>query len=125
MPSDFAGLHLADGTITKLCLGDGDLRIFFCNWREEEQVFLFQEVLGVEAFGATNVDLSHGTVAQQDPFLERSCALAEESPDAFRCFAFFSAWSEDPILKIVARSFSIQQPQPEPPSTQGAERHGP
>lgn len=102
--------RLDDGSITKLYVEKAAARVFVINWREEEEVIVFNDVIGLEGYSLINSSLSHGTETTDDPLLNRSCALAEESPKDFRCFSFFSPWDEAPVLKIVARSFALNSP---------------
>ncbi len=99
--------RLADGSITKLCMENAKVSVSMRNWREEEEVFVFNDPIGIETYGCINASLSHGTETADDPFLVRSCIVCEDNPKDFRCFSFFSAWSDDPIIKIIARSFEL------------------
>jgi hypothetical protein len=99
--------RLADGSITKLCMENAKVIVSVRNWREEEEAFVFNDPIGLETYGGVNASLSHGTETIDDPFLVQSCIVCEENPKDFRCFSFFSAWSDNPIIKIVARSFEL------------------
>ena len=105
MMSGFEDRRLADGSITKLCMENANVRVYLRNWREEVEVLVFNDTIGLEAHGVANASLSHGTETTDDPLLDQSCIVCEDDPKNFRCFSFFSAWTDLPILKIVARSF--------------------
>jgi hypothetical protein len=109
MQNDFSTLSIADGCITRLVAERGELRLSIQDWREEVLLLVFHDVVGIEAFRFVNDDLSHADEDCDDPFVTRSCAAAEEKSDNYRCFAFFSVNSDAPILKVVARSFSLEQ----------------
>jgi len=106
MMNGFDERRLADGIITKLSMEDGNVQVSMRNWREENDVLTFNDVIGLEAYGIENDSLSHGTETADDPLVERSCKFCEEDPAGFRCYSFFSAWTDAPILKIVARTFA-------------------
>jgi hypothetical protein len=110
MMGGFNEQRLADGSITKLCVENTNVRVSMRNWREEEEILVFNDAIGLEAYGIANASLSHGAESTDDPLLGRSCVVCEEDPKDFRCFTFFSAWTDTPILKIVARSFESAKP---------------
>ena len=107
MTSTFDEYRFADATITKLVIEDTVARMTVRNWRDEIDVLVFDDVAGIESFSFLNVDLSHGEDLRDDVFLQRCCAAGEEQASEFHCFQLFSAWSESPILKIVARSSKV------------------
>jgi hypothetical protein len=69
----------------------------------------FEDVVGVEGLGAIGVDLSHPGESTDDPMIQRACRQANESPDGYHCFSLFSAWTDEPILRIVARRFVVAE----------------
>ena len=103
----FRDYRLDDATITKLTIEKGVVRLLVRNWRDENDVLIFGDVVGVESMSFINTDLSHGLESESDDFLDRCCTVGEEAASEYRCFLFFSAWQETPILKIVARSFAV------------------
>jgi hypothetical protein len=107
MTNDFSELRVADGSITKLCVVDGDVQAHLQNWREQRETITFHDVVGLEAFGFLNTALSHVTESANDPLLVRSCSMGGEPANDFRCYAFYSAWADQPVLKVVARSWSV------------------
>lgn len=109
MPTNFTEYRANDGSITKLSVVDGDVQVLVRNWREEMEIINFRDVIGLEAYSFSNTALSHATETASDPLLERSCSVGGEQAVEFRCYAFFSAWADLPVLKIVARSFSLEK----------------
>lgn len=109
MPTSFENYSLADGQIRSLLVENATLRIAFQNWQEREDVLVFEDFLGLEGLNPVGEDMSHGTEVSGDPLVERICRRCEEPPGDYRCFSFFPASSRDdqPVLKIVARSFSV------------------
>jgi hypothetical protein len=114
MPTSLNEYRLDDATITKLTVEDAVARMMVRNWQDETHVLVFEDVVGIESMSFINASLSHGEDLANDDFLARCCAVGEEQPTEFRCFGFYSAWSDMPILKIVARSFSVTSSKVEP-----------
>jgi hypothetical protein len=112
MNDSFCEYRLDDATITKLTVENADLRLFVRNWRDELDVLVFDDVIGVESLSFINSCLSHGNESTDDEFLNRCCSIGNEAPSEFRCFQFYSAWSDTPILRIVARSFGVSHSEP-------------
>jgi hypothetical protein len=115
MEQSFTEYRLDDATITMLTMHDADVRLTVRDWKDEIHILVFEDVLGVETMGFLNSDLSHGEELSDDGFLNRCCQIHhEETSSDFHCFAFYSAWSDTPILKIVARRFGEASPNVEP-----------
>lgn len=101
----FGEQRFADATIEKVCVFDGCVRVSVRNWRGEEETIIFKDAIGLAGHGIANAELSHGTETTNDPLMVQCCVACEEDLENFRCFSFFSAWTDAPILKIIARSF--------------------
>ncbi len=110
MEQSFTEYRLDDATITMLTMHDADVRLTVRDWKDQIHILVFEDVLGVETMGFLNSDLSHGEELSDDGFLNRCCQIHEEASSDFHCFAFYSAWSDTPILKIVARRFGKASP---------------
>jgi hypothetical protein len=96
-----------DATITKLIIENSVAQLTVRNWRDEVEILVFDDVAGIESLSFVNASLSHGQDLRDDVFFQRCCVAGDERADQFHCFQFFSPWSELPILKIVARGFTI------------------
>lgn len=112
-------LKLADGRITKVSIDGSSARVMIQDWREESLILVFHDLVGFEGQAPIHDDLSHGTETKDDPFLEKSCLACEEDPREFRSFLIFSAWTDAPLLKVVARSFELIRPPDSRSSTAG------
>lgn len=110
MATSLRECRLDDATITTLAIEDAVARLTIHNWREETQVVVFEDVVGIEGMSFINTALSHGVDLETDSFLYRCCSIGEVQSTDYRCFGFYSAWSDTPILKIVARSFKVTSP---------------
>jgi hypothetical protein len=107
MTVDFDKYRLADGSIKKLEVENADVRVHVQNWRDEVDILVFGDVIGLEGYSVINASLSHGVETTSDPFLARCSTIGEEAEADFRCFSFFSAWTDLAILKIIARTFEL------------------
>lgn len=104
----FASLELSDGQVLGVSLSDTELRVLCMDWREAEFTLIFHDVVGIEELGIIGEDLSHGSVDSTDPFIGRACRAAREDAEGFWCFALWSAWSGEPLMRVVARSFELE-----------------
>jgi hypothetical protein len=114
MTSIFNAYRLEDAKITKLVIEDSVARLSVHNWRDEIHILVFHNLAGIECLNFLNVDLSHGEELIEEAFLQRCHALVNERTDKLQCFQFFSAWSESPILKIVASFLTVIETNSEP-----------
>jgi hypothetical protein len=105
--SEFSSVTVSDGCITGLHMAANAAQIYVQDWREETQVFAFDDVLGIAGFTFLDVDLSHTREATDEPFLLECCLRGNEQVGNFRSYAFYSVDADTPILKIVARVCSI------------------
>ena len=100
------GFDLSDAVISKLVVGAGRVEIHVKDWQEVEHVVLLEDVLLLEDHGVVGEDISHMSSSTQDALVEVACERAEEEPGGYRCFSFFGAWSERPVLVVVAATAS-------------------
>ena|SRR5258705_13665549 len=103
---DFAKIPLSDAQILELYFVK-DLCVRLKDWEERIFTLVFEDVAGMECFGIVGEDLSHGTVDSTDPLIERASLASEERVEGLWCFALWSAWSENRVIRIVARSFKV------------------
>ena len=100
--------EFADAAITQLVAEGAQLRLFVLNWRDQDQLLVFEGVIGLESQSFINAALSHADQVGDDDFLRRCCDLAGETMGGFHCYRFYSAWIASPLLKIVARGFRLE-----------------
>ena len=108
MTAVFDDFRLDDASIVRLIVEKAEVQIEIQNWQEDVDVIVFRDVIGLECGSFINTTLSHGVSSNSDAFALRSCMIANEVPNDFQCYSFFSVWTNDPILKIVARSFEAK-----------------
>jgi hypothetical protein len=111
MPTSFSELRVSDGRVTEIVIRAGEVLVHLQDWQERAVVVTFEDVVGFEGLGAIDVDLSHAGESTDDPMIQRACRGANESPNGYRCFSPFSAWTGEPILRIAARRFVVAEPQ--------------
>ena len=104
----FIRFRFADGHVLTWSVNTEEVRVHFTNWQEALFTLVFRDVVGIEALSIEGEDLSHGTADSTDPFIERACRVARDDTEGFLCFAFWSAWADEPLMRIVARNFSIE-----------------
>jgi hypothetical protein len=109
MPTAFSELRVSDGRVTEIVIRGGEVLVHLRDWQERAVAVTFEEVIGFEGLGAIDVDLSHAGESTDDPMIQRACREANESPDGYRCFSLFSAWTDEPILRIAARRFVVAE----------------
>jgi hypothetical protein len=114
MATSFNRHRLDDATIARLTVEGAVAQLIVHTWQDETQVLIFEDVIGIESMSFINASLSHGEDLANDDFLSRCCAIGEETPTDFHCFVFYSAWSDTPVLKIVARCFRMTSSNAEP-----------
>jgi hypothetical protein len=102
---DFKKLSLADGQITELAMSVSECKVYFQDWQEQKFCFSFDDVIGIEIFSIFDEDLSHATVSSTDGFVQHSGAIANDKIEDLWCFTFWSARSEVPLMRVVARDF--------------------
>lgn len=101
---DFSKLALNDAEITHVQTEGDALVVTYRDWKEIGHQLRFINVAGYQWFSPEGKSLSHGAVASDDPFIRQACLAADEDgPAGFFAFSFISAWSESPVLKIVAK----------------------
>lgn len=108
--SRFRDGNVGDGRITGIVIRGDEALVHLQDGQERAVVLNFAGVVGFEAIGAIGTDLSHAGELPDDPMIPRACHAAGEPADGLHCFTMFSAWSDEPILKIIAGSFAINRP---------------
>lgn len=106
-PESFAALPFADSQVLDLASTVGELAVTCTDWQEQVFVITFTEVIGYEGFGIEGEDLSHGTVSASDPLIARASHVAHVDPHGLWCFAFWSAWHDQALLRVVARQYHV------------------
>ena len=107
MQLSFDDFRIADGVITHISIARGEMDVFFRDWQEKDFELSFGNVIGFDGNNPVQEELSHGKILQDDEFLRRCCVMTGDDPATFHCFAFYSAWTDGPILKVVAERFSV------------------
>lgn len=102
---DLSELNLSDAQVIGLHSRGRSVSVQIQDWQEQTFHLEFSEALAIEAIGVAGEDLSHLSSDGNDPFLHRVCDAMEEEPAGFSCFQFWSAWSDEPVMRIVAKSF--------------------
>ncbi|MEM4725229.1 MAG: hypothetical protein QXP01_09475 [Candidatus Hadarchaeum sp.] len=104
----FATVRVDDARIVKLMLEGATLCLWIRGWQGDKVLIEFTDVIGIEGFEITDVDLGRVHESTTDPLIEKSCSFAGELRDGFNCYSFLSAWNDQPLLKVVAKSWKIR-----------------
>lgn len=107
--NSFAQIRFADGEVIRLFTEVGEIGVQYKDWQEQQFRLIFADVVGYEVFSIEGEELSHGTASLDDPFIERACLIAREDPQGLCCFALWSAWTNEVLMRIVARSYRVER----------------
>jgi hypothetical protein len=103
-----ASLQLVDGQIGEISLVNNQLSVRFQTDDEKDLTLVFTDVAGVEMFNIQTAELSKWTVSLNDPFIERASKLSEKHTEGLVCYAFYSPWLEEPLMRVLASDFEIK-----------------
>lgn len=92
---------VADAQIESFSYGGGRLRVLIRADGGALEV-IFHTVLGMKAVSPEGQDLSHLAESTESMYLSETCEAAEEPANGFKEFSFISAWTDEPILTVVA-----------------------
>jgi hypothetical protein len=104
--SDFNKFRVDDARITKLVLDGATLFVSIRDWQERTMQLVFVDVIGIQGFGIVNVDLGGASESSSDPMIQKACSSVDEPVAGFQCYSLFSAWNDQPLIRVVARSWN-------------------
>jgi hypothetical protein len=104
---EFKNLKIADGRVIEVQYLRYQLHIICLNWQERELRLTFDGVVGVEFFDLLDEDLSHISVDQKDTFIQRVHQTSQDETEELLCFSFWSAWSDEPLMRVVANEVAV------------------
>ncbi|MDR0481280.1 MAG: hypothetical protein LBG66_05280 [Gallionellaceae bacterium] len=97
-------LPIADGQIEKFSYHAGGALTVRLQLDGQPFEIIFRHVLGIKAFSPEGEDLSHLAERNMSPFLVETCGILKEAIGHFKEFSFISAWTDEPLLIVIARS---------------------
>ena len=106
---DFEDYEFSDSTIISVCLVNNSASVLFKNWREETCILEFPDHIGIEAFSPEGAEVSHGTIERENSLKSKSCSYSETPPEEVNCYVLWSAWNDDPILRVVSKNFQVRR----------------
>ena len=107
---ELSKLHTADGSIQGIESSTGSLIVHFLDCKETEWIISFKDVIAFQSIGAENEDLAAVEIVDKDDFLEQvKSADSEEDLNDMQCALFRSAWSNTPLLKVIASSCEVSK----------------
>ncbi|WP_144030225.1 hypothetical protein [Burkholderia sp. AU6039] len=106
-----SGLCVADARIKSFSYRDARLSVLV---QANDRVFevIFHAVLGMKAISPEGQDLSHLAESKGGGYLVATCEAAEEPVDGYREFGFISAWTDEPLLTIIANDVQVSRASP-------------
>jgi len=108
----FEDLILSDARVTEVVIRAGGLIVRLRDWQDRPVAITFDDVIAFEGSGPIDDELSHPQIRTEDPLIEQASSRGGESPMNYRCFTLISAWTEQAVLKIVARRAVVDDPSP-------------
>jgi hypothetical protein len=99
-----ADLHLSDGRIAGIECQQDRLLVRVRDWQGTVYRLSFVDAPGFDAVTLFNEDLSGITVAKDPAFVQAICSRSGDDPEGQECYAFISAWSDKPILRVVSNA---------------------
>jgi hypothetical protein len=108
--SAFRDLRISDGEVTEVVIRGGGVVVRLQDWQGHLIAVTFDDVIAFEGIAAIGVDLSHVLESADDPLIQTACRQEGESPEGYFCFSLISAWTDEPLLKIVARRAVVADP---------------
>ncbi|WP_250527508.1 hypothetical protein [Caballeronia sp. GAWG2-1] len=99
---------VADAQIESFAYEDGRLMVLI---RTDGGAFevVFHTVLGMKTVSPERQDLSHLAESTESMYLSETCEAAEEPATGFKEFSFISAWTDEPILTVVAIDVQVSR----------------
>jgi len=107
MKETFDAIRVADGEIIRITTTGSRIAIQWTDWQETPRKLTFHDVLAFDSHGIEGEDLSHAAIDDSHPFRQEALRQAGETSDDYHCFLFFTAWTDEPQLAVIARDFSI------------------
>jgi len=105
--SDFNKLRVDDARVTKVVFDGKTVLVSIRDWQANAIVVAFAEAIGIQGFGIVDIDLGGASESSTDPLIVKACCAVDEPVNGFQCYTLFSAWNDQPIIQIVARSWEV------------------
>lgn len=104
----FEKLNLNDAEINQIFTEGENLLVNYDDWEGCSHRLYFLGVVGYQSFSPEKIPLSHGIIELNNPLIEKSCEITEESftPD-LKVYSLISAWNDQKILSIVAKGMKF------------------
>lgn len=105
---DIKKMNFSDGEIKKLISEPGQLKVLFKDWREDEFVLCFTNLISFASYGAEGETVSSLLKRNNSEFINMvSSTFQEEDFNHLVEYCFVSAWSEVDILCIICENVEI------------------
>ncbi|ALX96332.1 hypothetical protein KGP17_20070 [Serratia sp. JSRIV001] len=102
-------INISDNILKKITSNtDGSVDVYVLDWQERENTLHFNDVSALLSFNSIGCELSHLEESSNDDFKHESQKYTDEDLSEMICFNFFSAWSNNAVLKILALPDSVE-----------------
>jgi hypothetical protein len=100
-------LPVSDGHVQKIIPTPYHLKVIFIDWQEKQWVIEFEELLAFESFCIENKELDSIQIVSGEHYIDRVRKVFEEPDLDATCYAFFPAWTEEPLLRVLAERCQV------------------
>ncbi|WP_321845469.1 hypothetical protein [Paraburkholderia bannensis] len=99
-------IFVADAQIKSFFYDGGRLTVVM---QTDGRIFeiIFLTVLGMKVVSPEGQDLSHLAEIEKSPYLFDTCKAVEEPESGFKEYSFISAWTDEPLLTVIAIDVQI------------------
>ena len=94
-------IHIADAQIESFSYSGGRLKVAVQTDGSRFEI-VFVNVLGMKAVSPEGQDLSHLAEHTESSYLSKTCEAAEEPSNGYKEYVVISAWTDQPLLTVVA-----------------------
>jgi|GEM_PF-2558007 len=105
-------IAFADGMVKSVSTCRNHCEIFFLDWREVTWRLRFENVLAVENLNIEGEDIHRLEIGYQEAYVARVRRLVDEPDEEMNVYNFYSAWQDEPRLRIVASSCTVSSVTP-------------
>ena len=105
---DLDTLPLSDGYIVSVTSNVENVTARFIDWEQNTWIIKFLNVLAVEFFNPEKEELDRISVSREDTLIDKARRITREPELLVFCYSFFSAWSEEAVLRVIANAYTIE-----------------
>jgi hypothetical protein len=100
---------ISDGEIENVKISDDFISVVLRDWKNVLWEIIFDDPIAYEAISAIGESLSELKIESNCGFLEKCKRISGEGVAILFCYSFISAWSEEPVFRVIARDCRVVQ----------------